>query len=85
MSRVARKSRNRLAILKVRVLNSITGWDDTDSNTVFVSAIDAMTVVRTAQQFGLGVVDLQTIDDGVLVRLRRKEDADYLRRLFLPD
>jgi hypothetical protein len=88
MSRTARKSGDRLSNLRVRVENTIAAWDDKvlEVNCVFVPTDDVVGFVDKVDQAvefaGLDKLEHQYLDGGVLVRFRRKHDADVFRRLI---
>jgi hypothetical protein len=90
MSTRARKSGNRIANLRARAHNSLAAWDDTmllDSNSVFVPAVDVEAILerleQRIEQCRLAKLDHQFLDGGVLVRFRRKRDADIFRQALL--
>jgi hypothetical protein len=87
----AQRSAKRLDSIRDRALNSIAAWDDsvpTERNSVFVPVVDdAETVLEhmedCIQQDRLEKVDHLFVDGGVLVRFRRKRDADRFRQAFV--
>jgi hypothetical protein len=88
MSRTARKAGDRLSNLRVRAENSIAAWDDgiLEVNSVFIPTDDVVGLVdrmdETISFAGLHKLDHQFLDGGVLVRFRRKHDADVFRTLI---
>lgn len=86
MSIVARKSGNRTTIIRTRALNGIAGWDDSmpvEPNEVFVPVMDVDDFLERMDhciaEANLEKRDHQFLDGGVLVRFRRKRDADVFR------
>lgn len=74
--------------LRVRVENSIAAWDDKalDVNSVFMPADDVLGLLdhmeQTIELAGLHKLDHRFLDGGVLIRFRRKHDADVFRQLI---
>ena len=89
MSSVARKAGNRTAMIRQRAVDGISGWDDTmlEPNAVFVPITEEVedflermdTCVAEAK---LAKLDHQFLDGGILVRFRRKRDADAFRQIM---
>jgi len=89
MSTRARKSGNRIINLRDRAQdNVVAAWDDTmllDRNCVFVPALNdvAATLDRLEQhiaQLRLDKLDHRFLDGGILLRFRRRRDADCFRQ-----
>jgi hypothetical protein len=87
MSNTARKSGNRLNNLRVRSENSIAAWDDgvLDKNCVFVRSSDIDRLIERVEtaieRAGLHRLEHQFLDGGVLVRFRRRHEAETFRRI----
>jgi hypothetical protein len=86
VSVVARKSGNRTVMIRQRALNGISGWDEAmpvEPNEVFVPVSDADEFLERMDhciaEANLDKRDHQFLDGGVLVRFRRKRDADMFR------
>ena len=87
VSVVARKSGNRTVMIRQRALNGISGWDEdmpVEPNEVFVPIVDADEFLERMDhciaEANLDKRDHQFLDGGVLVRFRRKRDADVFRQ-----
>jgi hypothetical protein len=89
VSSVARKAGNRTVTIRQRALNGIAGWDDAiplEPNEVFVPIIDVEEFLERMDhcitEANLDKLEHQFLDGGVLVRFRRKRDADVFRHVM---
>ena len=90
MSVRAQRSAKRLDSIRDRALNSISAWDDsvpTERNSVFVPVDDAEAFLQRMddciQRDRLAKLDHLFVDGGVLVRFRRRRDADRFRQAIM--
>ena len=89
MSTIARKAGNRTVMIRQRALNGIEGWDEampTEPTAVFVPVSDVEEFLERMEhciaEAKLDKRDHQFLDGGVLVRFRRKRDADTFRHVM---
>lgn len=90
MSTASRKSGNRAVFLRERSLSMISGWDDTiplEPNEVFLPLLNSDETLDRMEhciaEANLTMLEQQFLDGGVLVRFRRKHDADVFRRIMM--